>query len=842
MINSYKINPQIRNNSVKQAYMSFPPNTQIKGTLISKSDKQIRILTKENETLELTLKKDIEIRKGESIAISKKDISDIKVMTEDNLTDEQLKNQQITDKLQDMNIKPSEPMIKAYKDLEKFEIPVTAENLEKYLAVSISLENLRGSLTPQNAASLTETGYDIDDMPVFEISRLLSENSFADIASDPSKKLMSDKQAAEISKELYGMDMGKDINDIIKSLDARGIVPTRELTDALSMLYSKLYNIKDADESVIVRALESENISIDLLYSIKNSIRMSPITNAAPKNPYQLPQQKPMTDAQIEKVEAQIRDLVKELGFDDSMLRIAKALMKADMDINTQNIKSASDIQQALQMLQADLDKQTAAAIMAKNQDILSMDILKLAKMVSDIKNEESNMDVSATKEQLELAGKISDAIKQLSVKDMPLKDTPLKYLLPYSENKSRSVTELFGSSYTAFSDHNELSAIRASYILKNIEDISLVDIDISKRTLSLSSIAKQAGIIPQSFDDRTPNEGSGRFMESRVLEQADLRQAEQGVSSYKKEQITALYNQLRENVRMSHLISMSKSGIDPVTSDISRLNQYIKAYEDKYSRYDFSKTSDFDIRRSSVDIVRSGSDMNLKTASKALDIASSKTYFTDIIDKLADASKTRGFSELEDLTKQITQQLKMPKESKEDYRQQAMQLHMLLKESEEVVKGSKREDREIFDRYLKQMSDSIKMSHRIKETDSMVQIPFYMNDGGSNANVYAKTKKGKKGQIDPEDMSILMDITTKKLGKLGFYIEVDKKNISLKISGEKNAVSAMRHDAQSLNNLLETAGYSLRSLKLSDSVEQTQIEFTEDTAPEFKTSLDVKV
>ena len=139
-------------------------------------------------------------------------------------------------------------------------------------------------------------------------------------------------------------------------------------------------------------------------------------------------------------------------------------------------------------------------------------------------------------------------------------------------------------------------------------------------------------------------------------------------------------------------------------------------------------------------------------------------------------------------------------------------------------------------------MSDSIKMSHRIKETDSMVQIPFYMNDGGSNANVYAKTKKGKKGQIDPEDMSILMDITTKKLGKLGFYIEVDKRNISLKISGEKNAVSAMRHDAQSLNNLLETAGYSLRSLKLSDSVEQTQIEFTEDTAPEFKTSLDVKV
>lgn len=86
------------------------------------------------------------------------------------------------------------------------------------------------------------------------------------------------------------------------------------------------------------------------------------------------------------------------------------------------------------------------------------------------------------------------------------------------------------------------------------------------------------------------------------------------------------------------------------------------------------------------------------------------------------------------------------------------------------------------------------------------------------------------------------MDISTKALGKLGFYIKVEGKEIRLKVSGDSPYLKDMKSDAESLGNLLEVSGYNLKSMDISSKGEDLKVEFVEDTAGEISTGLDVKI
>ena len=163
------------------------------------------------------------------------------------------------------------------------------------------------------------------------------------------------------------------------------------------------------------------------------------------------------------------------------------------------------------------------------------------------------------------------------------------------------------------------------------------------------------------------------------------------------------------------------------------------------------------------------------------------------------------------------------------------------MKEAEEIVKTLKKEDKEVFEKYLRQMSEYLKESSRASKGESMLQIPFYMNQEGSQANVFVKTPK-QKDKIDPEDMSILMDLSTKGLGDLGFYLKVEHKSVSVKISAGETVLSSIKNEMTSLENLLQNIGYELKKVELSGDEDTAKISFVEETARQLPSGLDLKV
>ena len=69
--------------------MSLPPNKTIEGKVLSKEGKNLRIEDKSGTQMDLVLKKDIDIVKGQLLEISRRDIESIKIVGEDKIAQEQ---------------------------------------------------------------------------------------------------------------------------------------------------------------------------------------------------------------------------------------------------------------------------------------------------------------------------------------------------------------------------------------------------------------------------------------------------------------------------------------------------------------------------------------------------------------------------------------------------------------------------------------------------------------------------------------------------------------------------------------------------------------------------------
>ena len=94
------------------------------------------------------------------------------------------------------------------------------ENIEKYVAVKKTMENLRANLTLDAIAKLQGAGYDLDNMSVWEIESAMNDISKNDTTSLETEvfkaymsKDMSYDEARKLAKEIYGVDIGDRLID-----------------------------------------------------------------------------------------------------------------------------------------------------------------------------------------------------------------------------------------------------------------------------------------------------------------------------------------------------------------------------------------------------------------------------------------------------------------------------------------------------------------------------------------------------------------------------------------------------------------------------------------------------
>ena len=189
--------------------MSLPSNRVIEGQVISKDGKNLRIEDKNGTVMDLKLKKEVAIVKGETLEISRRDIESIEVVGQEKLQSE-LEAFKTDEKiLKDLGLEASDMNVEALKNLKRFEIPISKENIEKFVAIKETLESLKENLNFESIAKLEKAGYDIDSMSIWEVKSavekvLISEIDMnLEILKSQAKKELSYDEARKIAKEIF---------------------------------------------------------------------------------------------------------------------------------------------------------------------------------------------------------------------------------------------------------------------------------------------------------------------------------------------------------------------------------------------------------------------------------------------------------------------------------------------------------------------------------------------------------------------------------------------------------------------------------------------------------------
>ncbi len=809
-------------------------NTIIKGSIIKKDGKNIRIQLGDNKTKEIfdvVTKNNLSVKQGEMLTIKKSEIETITKISNESLEKEKEREKKEIEELKKEDLQPTKENIDALKNLKNSEIPATKENILRFVTIKNSLTDFTQNINLNTLAMLMNKGYDIENIPLSQLDKIAKDESIlqdkkVSALENKVNKPISYDEARDISTKLYSSQMGKDIQDIIISLKKNDIEITKENVDKIYDTFSKLYDLKDINNENIIKTLEVDdaNISIDLLYKVKNYITTSSVSVSSVKYTENITNN--LTDEDIEKMTPDIENLLEKIGIDKKDIDIAKAILKNNSQINKENVEEIKEIKEVLSQIQELMDKNVAGMLIKSGVDISSMDIKQLLKEITSIINELQNVDnLQLTDEQMDLTKNLIDAIKQINSNTI-LKNISVKSIL-YSSKVGKDLYDKLFSNQTSFFNYENKISIKASIVLNNVENIDFNSIDYKHNNISLQYLAQKHSI----FNDNSNSKLQSLEYEVKYESKTEVQNG-----------IIKHYEYMRMNLRATHINQMITNGIDPYTSDIRQVSALIQSQTIKQSKT-FEKLShlnDYTINNISSNIVAAQSEFTLKNIKKSFDLENNTGNYIDSIKSMLNEIKEKDFKELKQISKKIENILKENHTfTKDDFRKNIEQIYKQLKEVEQIILKSQSKDKEVFNKYLNEIKENIRETYKMSSKNEMIQIPFYMNGESSNANVYAKTKKNKKGNIDPNDMSVLIDLNTKNLGKMGFYIKVDNKKLSIKISGNDGSISAIKSNLQSLDNSLNSLGYDIDFIDLISPENKAKISFVNENTRDINSKVD---
>lgn len=834
MINSiYNKNADSNISPYENLVPSGVSNVLIKGNVLKKDGKNIRIKSDldNNVIFDMVTKKNLNIRQGTMLSIKKSEIETITKISDKQLEEEKQREKEEVEELKNLDLKASSENIDALKNLKNNEIPLTKENILKFATIKSELLNINTNIDLNSLAKLVNLGFDVENMSIYDLRNAIKNSNKTDfdknltVLNFKTDKEIDYDEARQIANEIYGSNMGKDIYDIIISLKKNDIDINKENIDYIHEMFSKLYDLKEIKNQDILKAIEldEQNISIDLLYKVKNYITNSSIISLPNKYKDEI---KIPTDKDIKQMSGQIISKLKNMGFDKEEFEIASSILKNNMDLNFENVSNIKQINEDLSKVQEVLDKNIAGLLIKSGIDIPAMDIRQLLQEINAISKEMENLEkLSLNEEDMKLAQQFIGIMKELN--SNTILNASVKSLL-HSNNLGKDFyNKLFSNSkYSKIMSYEKAVTIKTSIILTNVKNIDFENMAYRNNHISLIDIAKNYSLFNIGQEDKNL-----KILKYKTDVQTDIKMS-----------IKEHYDYLRMNMRTVHINTIVREGIDVLSSDIREIGKIIK--EKNYNQNKFIKTinslNKFNIDKISSNLVSTQSDINLKNIQKSFEIENNENNYVNMISKFIEKAKKTDIKDLKeiayDLEKILNDNIYA---SKKELFKNINKIYENLKDVEKTLTDSDKEDKSILKKYLEDISKNIKETSKFTAKDEMLQIPFYMNGEGRNANVYAKTKKNKKGKIDPENMSVLIDLNTDNLGKMGFYIKTDNKKLSIKISGEKNSMQKIKSSIQLLDTNLAKLGYNIEFVDIISPTEKAKISFVEENMRTSNNNID---
>ena len=390
----------------------------IEGVLVEKNGKDIKVeKTIDNKRVEysLRLKEEIGENIGKNITIKKENIISLKLEEKEERLEEQ--SLKVEDVIKALELEYTEANIKIIENLLSNGISLVKENIDSYIKSKEYINKVIEGIDTESFIKLMDRGIDIESENLQNVVEALEDvkNKKIPFSIKRFLKLEKDltyKEAEEVSKEIYGQRMGKDVYDTIIALHKEKLPITKENIDRTLEVMSKVHNLKGLKDDTYIKILNENKIfNIENLYKISKHYTVASIGNNLGAKNFE-----PFTIKEDTNIEG-LKEMLSNLDIESNLgnINILREFIVNDMAMDKDNYNKVISMKETVKELIELLGKEEIAKLITNNIGLIKEDIFNLVEELKkekpEIKTEEllSYENIESIKKDLEILGRIKD-------------------------------------------------------------------------------------------------------------------------------------------------------------------------------------------------------------------------------------------------------------------------------------------------------------------------------------------------------------------------------------------------------------------------------------------------
>lgn len=721
----------------------------------------------------IRLKEEMEVRVGDRVKVEKDNIRSMEMDKKEDKIYSEEETRDIEKILRDLGLEYSQENIQMIDKLISIGIKPTKNNIESYKKSKEILGGIIEEIDTESVIKMLDSGVDLEEASLQEVAEALeavkngeegfSIKKFLNIDRD-----LSYKEAEEISKEIYGQKMGKDVYDIIIALDKENLPISRENIERAIDVIAKVNDLKGLEDKPFVDILNNDlDFSINNLFKLKNDYTVNNIVGNSLAGRFE-----DFTVSEEVSLDS-LKQVLLQVGLEDTSenISIAREFVLLDMDVDREDYARVINMKEKVEELKQSLTNESLLKLLDRNVDIGEEDIGDLV----DVLNMADEFEGLASLE----IGKMENLEVLNTIEDRDL----LRLIREGRDFNLKNIKEIKNSD------------------IKNDLSLDFKVVDRSKQ------ISHMFSIIGDRPDRKTMALASSRSEEISLNNlydsQIELNNKNIKLDNISKERENIILNEymrarndISTNIIRESIIDGSEIELMPLTE----LNHYMDRKINRYREVS-QLTSDLKTIKNKEDrilalIMKNDLDMTLKEIKDINSYLKGEEGITrNIREKLRETNKkySREYKEeLRGLQKDISESVKEAGESfKEDYKD----LINLLSSGKSNL-DSRDED--------KGENKFIEVQKKLSKKDMVFQVPLEIDGEFKDLNIIIPDM-GR--EIDKNNMSFSVSLITDNLGPITMDLRLVGRDLSINIEEESDKLSSkIGH----LKNAIESIGYNL--------------------------------
>ncbi|KAB3539644.1 hypothetical protein F8154_00385 [Alkaliphilus pronyensis] len=831
---------------INQAYGNTGFTLKIRGTIVSNNGTNMKIDIGNQRILDMKLKKEIQGKTGDVVTIDKKNILSSKLTQESLPTIQQEEGDKYTKILKSFNFPSKSQYLQVLHSLENHGLDLSKENMLAFMNAKNQLSSIIEGLDYNSAIQLIEKDIDIGNEPLSKVSEAIDETkesegfTLAKIIKGLTK--MTTEEAEKIAEKIYGSKMGKDITDVIKALKQAGLELTKGNIEKVNNVFNKLHSIKEIEDEGLINAVKNKiETTIDNLYKLKKSITKGSISSddkgssQAVKVYEGFQSHKTLREKDLRLMEDEIRSILKEAGIEatDKNVSLSKLLLKNDLPINRELIERIVSIKEVIGQLSNDMNKDTIALLMEQGINVDKENINQLLKYINQLNISEINQSQTNIN-QAQLDKVLSKLTKLANISDEELlllikENSEVKlsqiniprglHITDLIEKQDVTIKNIFQSATVISSVFSEMKAIDYNTIAFHLNKGIPLTLESLYNKEGIQFKNTLAGNEVNKLDARILNVGLNPSHEKdmqlvKALMNNGLSISKQNVEHLSKGEHQ--YNQLRNSLTIS---MVKDSIIDGAKLEKMPLNEVSSYTQGKQLINSYSFLSNISSIKDSIIslLMKNNTPQNLSSVQNISMLLYNRQQLAHNIEDLLMKSKEWELSslkeanELQQSLKDLTNQIKSGKVDTDKLYDKLLNNAKNLSEKIVEINPELRKDVE---KQLEKIISNLQQQGELSKNDTMLQLPVMMNDKLSNLQIYVMNKKKNSKKIDPNNMSILLNIDTSTMDDINVYVGVTGKMVDIKIGvKEVQYKKAIERELKNLEGLMDKAGYQIKDV-----------------------------